>query len=470
MAEAQPPADLLNFRRFLQKNLGGLFAPGRPIFIARAPGRLDLLGGATALAGMPVLHYPLAQAVIVAVQPRLDRRILIRNLNLSRERVLTVEYRLDDLLEASGQPDWRMLRSLSAAQEKSWTGNVLAALALLYPVLEGKSRDFGVNIAIESALPAGAGLGYTGAQLTALLLALQEAYALPPGRVDLAGWGFRIEQEIMRRKCGPSDFQSYLLGREGQLALLQGEPPEISTFLAFPQNLQLLAVDTGVRQSAEWLKLNETCVSLLIGRTLLSEALSGKNSLRPEAGDSTPVSRELWQRELKKLIPYRFSGAEFLLNHPGAWEGEAEIDPEKRYMPRTLLEFAIEEAERVQAFVRLLQEGGPVLDEARCSEAGALLVASHDQFSRISGMVSDDAGWLAAAAAGMGTPAGIYGARVMPWGAAGSVVMLAKAGSTDHVHNLVSRLRSQFGRSPLLLAGTSSGAITTGVLSTHFTS
>ncbi len=98
MADTQLPADLLNFRRLLQKNLGGLFAPGRPVFIARAPGRLDLLGGATALAAMPVLHFPLSQAVIVAVQPRLDRRILIRNLNLNRERVLTGEYRLDDLL------------------------------------------------------------------------------------------------------------------------------------------------------------------------------------------------------------------------------------------------------------------------------------------------------------------------------------------------------------------------------------
>jgi len=139
-------------------------------------------------------------------------------------------------------------------------------------------------------------------------------------------------------------------------------------------------------------------------------------------------------------------------------------------MPRTMLEFVIKETDRVHALALLLQEGGPILDEAISSEAGALLAASQYHFSRISGMVSDDAGWLAAAAAGMGTSAGIYGARVMPWGAAGSVVMLVRMGATDHVQNLVSRLKSQFGRSPLLLAGTSGGAKTTGVVSAHFTS
>lgn len=469
MADTQLPADLLNFRRLLQKNLGGLFAPGRPVFIARAPGRLDLLGGATALAAMPVLHFPLSQAVIVAVQPRLDRRILIRNLNLNRERVLTVEYRLDDLLEAVAQPDWKMLRGLSAAAEKSWTGSVLAALALLYPLLQDKSCGLGVNIAIESALPAGAGLGYSGALLTALLLALQEAYALPSGKADLAEWAFRIEQEIMRRKCGPPDFQTFLFGKEGQFALLQGEPAEIKSFLPLPPNLQLLAIDTGVRRTAEWQKLNETCVSLLIGRTLLREALAGQDSLRPAAEDPASVPEELWQKVLKKMVPYRCSGAEFLRNHPGPWEGEEEVDPEKRYMPRTMLEFAIEEAGRVHAFMRLMQEGGSNPDEVHCREAGALLAASHDHFSRISGMVSEDANWLVEASERMIGEAGIYGARAMPWGAAGAVVVLCKSGKTDHVQNLISRLKSQFGKSPLLLTDSSSGAKTFGAVTAHFT-
>ena len=45
-----------------------IFDPGLPITIARAPGRLDLMGGIADYSGSLVLQWPLREATMVAVQ------------------------------------------------------------------------------------------------------------------------------------------------------------------------------------------------------------------------------------------------------------------------------------------------------------------------------------------------------------------------------------------------------------------
>src|ERR687898_381267 len=60
-------ADLLRTR--------GLCEPGAPISVARAPGRLDVMGGIADYSGSLVLQRPIAEATFAAVQ-RIDRPVL----------------------------------------------------------------------------------------------------------------------------------------------------------------------------------------------------------------------------------------------------------------------------------------------------------------------------------------------------------------------------------------------------------
>src|ERR1700722_11251295 len=55
------------------------FAVRRPIWIARAPGRLDVMGGNVDYTGGMVLQSLLREALLVAVQPRTDGLIRILN-------------------------------------------------------------------------------------------------------------------------------------------------------------------------------------------------------------------------------------------------------------------------------------------------------------------------------------------------------------------------------------------------------
>src|SRR6185436_20990410 len=52
-----------------------LFHPGADLFVGRAPGRLDVMGGIADYSGSHVLEMPIAEATFVAVQ-RNDERTL----------------------------------------------------------------------------------------------------------------------------------------------------------------------------------------------------------------------------------------------------------------------------------------------------------------------------------------------------------------------------------------------------------
>ena len=58
---------------------GGLFVRGTPIFIARAPGRLDLMGGNGDYTGGLVFESTIREATWAAAQLRPDTRIVVLN-------------------------------------------------------------------------------------------------------------------------------------------------------------------------------------------------------------------------------------------------------------------------------------------------------------------------------------------------------------------------------------------------------
>src|SRR5580698_4667887 len=62
----------------------GFFEPERTLWVARAPGRLDVMGGNVDYTGGMVLQGLLREAVWVVVQPRSDETIRILNPGAAR--------------------------------------------------------------------------------------------------------------------------------------------------------------------------------------------------------------------------------------------------------------------------------------------------------------------------------------------------------------------------------------------------
>src|SRR5882672_489979 len=58
----------------------GLFDPGRELFVARAPGRLDVMGGIADYSGSLVLEMPIFEATLAAAQRDHARKLTIVSL------------------------------------------------------------------------------------------------------------------------------------------------------------------------------------------------------------------------------------------------------------------------------------------------------------------------------------------------------------------------------------------------------
>src|SRR4029450_3731781 len=67
-----------------------LFEPQLELFVARAPGRLDVMGGIADYSGSLVLELPIAEATFVALQKDDTRQLRVVSL-IENERALTFE-------------------------------------------------------------------------------------------------------------------------------------------------------------------------------------------------------------------------------------------------------------------------------------------------------------------------------------------------------------------------------------------
>src|SRR6266542_3795478 len=110
----------------------GLFDPGRELFVARAPGRLDVMGGIADYSGSLVLQLPIFEATLVALQRDPARVLRIVSLPEDDTRKVAFEMSLTDLETASRPVDYEIARLYfqrdSAAHWAAYVAGVFLAL------------------------------------------------------------------------------------------------------------------------------------------------------------------------------------------------------------------------------------------------------------------------------------------------------------------------------------------------------
>ena len=120
----------------------GLFEPGEPIAVARAPGRLDVMGGIADYSGSLVLERPIAEATWAAVQ-RVERPVL-EVVSLGRPPL----HHPARHAGADGAPiGYDEARRLFARRRQRWAAYVVGVVLVL---------------ARERGLPLTSGLAYRG--------------------------------------------------------------------------------------------------------------------------------------------------------------------------------------------------------------------------------------------------------------------------------------------------------------------
>ena len=291
------------------------FGPGRDAIIARAPGRVNLIGEHTDYNSGYVLPFAIDRVTEVALRPRQDRRIRI--FAKAFQQTAELQLPIEDPTPTGGWQDYL-------------TG-------ILIGLSHRNDLPFGFDGAITGNIPIGAGLSSSAALEVALALGLSQLYRIELGDLDLVTLCQRAENEFVGTHCGIMDQYASLLAREDSALLLDTRSLKHRYVPLSLDNLTLLIVDSNVRRS-------------------LSE--SGYNERRRECQEALRfLQGALRDRRINSLSDLD-------------WEG---LNKVRQSIPRTLWERALhvqQENSRVLKVAKALEEGD-------IKTVGKLLFSSH---------------------------------------------------------------------------------------------
>ena len=223
MPEYAMPFEVAEFERLLQKpnsdptGLAGYFSAGE-ILLTRVPARLDVMGGIADYSGAHVCESVLGRGLAIALQPRTDRTLRIRTVQMGR-RSLPVETRIPlDYFETGGRlATYAEVRELCQSTPlSSWASYIGGSIFTLLRE-EAVPLRYGFSLLLLSAVPMNVGIGSSATAEIATLHCLQTYLGLHLTPARLAQLGQIAENQVVGAPCGIMDQITVASGKDGGL-------------------------------------------------------------------------------------------------------------------------------------------------------------------------------------------------------------------------------------------------------------
>ena len=382
-----------NIKRIYQEKFG--YAPAH---IARAPGRVNLLGEHVDYNDGFVLPAAIDRATYVAFSPTNARHSTLAAADFDSQASFTSE-----TISTKTQPDSSLL--------PEWA---LYPAGVMWSLIEESLPVLSMNAVYSSNVPRGSGLSSSASIEMAFLIAWQilGGWKLPPMKRALLGQ--KAENKYVGVNCGIMDQFASACGVENKLLLLDCRSLDWKP-IPLPENVSIVIADTTVRRkltSGEYNKRRSACEEAV---RLLKQGLPNIKSLRD-------VSVEEFNRLADKL--------------------PTEIEKRARHVVEEIARSnqaeALLEAGNVYKFGRLMNECHVSLRdlyEVSCPELNAMVNVAQSL-------------------------EGCYGARLTGAGFGGCTVNLVADESVDEFANaLASGYEKETGLHPeIYITGASNGA------------
>ena len=427
------------------------FNPSGAVTIARAPGRLDVMGGIADYSGSLVLQLPIGAAAFAAAQWSDDGRVHIRTTDPSAGHgAADVTAPLQDLLGAYAD----VRAHFTADASRRWAAYVAGAITVLHRE-RGILFNRGIRWLIASEVPAGKGVSSSAAIEVAAMQALCGLLGLALDGRKMALLCQKVENLVVGAPCGVMDQMTAACGRAGSLLALVCQPAELQPPVALPDGIEVFGIDSGIRHAVTGADYSSVRVGAFMGYRILADI----------AGPAWPgylanVTPRDWESRFREHVPERLTGAEFLSRYGGFPDTVTTIDRARAYAVRQPTAHPIYEHDRVQRFRALLQR--TPIDSTAMSELGALMFQSHQSYSDC-GLGSDGTDALVALVRQAGPARGLYGAKITGGGSGGTVAVLARKGSRGAVGDIAAAYAQQTGRPAAIIEGSSDGAVAWGI-------
>jgi len=300
-----------------------LFEGAREVFIARAPGRLDLMGGIADYSGSLVLQWPLREATLVAAQAAGDGFLQAMSLGDGASGARTCVLRGEELFPGGAPLAYEDARKRFAdAPAQAWSAYVFGVLLVLARE-RGTPPPSGLRLLIRSAVPEGKGVSSSAALEVATLRAIAAALDIRIAPRDLALLAQTAENRVVGAACGVMDQMTASCGEASRLLALLCQPAELRGTLALPDDLEVWGIDSGVRHAVSGSDYTSVRTSAFMGARMLGcdGYLANLPPSRFEGG--TPGR-----------LPEALTGADFLAAYGAIADSVTRVDPAREYAVR----------------------------------------------------------------------------------------------------------------------------------------
>jgi galactokinase len=447
-----------------------LFGQGVPLVVARAPGRLDVMGGIADYSGSLVLQWPIREATLVAVQAVSEPGLKLFSLateNGHEARTLELNSSTTRQLLEGGYAAARRWFARNPALH--WAAYVLGVLLVLERE-RGLQLNCGLRILVESKVPEGKGVSSSAALEVATMQAVTGLVGSTLEGTELARLCQMAENFVVGAPCGIMDQMTSALGQADALLSLLCQPAKVQGFVPLPSSIRFWGVDSGIRHAVSGSDYTSVRTGAFMGYRLIAELAGLKEVARSEdgilriddprwSGFLANLSPAEFDRDFAPHLPTELRGDEFLALYGGTTDSVTRVDPNQTYAVRQPTAHPIHENARVRRFATLLEAD---LNEPAWREMGELMYGSHASYSAC-GLGCDGTDLLVELVREAGPAAGLYGAKITGGGSGGTVAVLGRADAGEAIAGIARRYREATGREPYLFAGSSPGACHFGI-------
>ncbi len=350
-------------------------------FLARAPGRINLIGEHTDYNGCPVLPMAVDRDIAAVVRPRRDRKILV-----------------DSMQEGFGRREFQVDTTIPAFETGDWGNYPKAAVQWLLgsTMLGGSSPPSGAGslhgyeMLIHGTIPADGGMSSSSALVVLSALALLASNDVSADRLELAQ-GMAEAERYVGTQGGGMDQAASLNGVRDHALRIDFHPLSV-TSVPMPAGYSFVVTHSLVRAAktqGAMDRYNRRSAECRMATALIAKAIAGMARNDPRIhliGDLTPARTGLPAETLTTVPdtavkPSPYSIAE-LAEALGCTEdtvvrrfctrrdGSRWPIPAEGFKLRERLRHVLEEWSRVEQSHFTLQDG-------RMKEFGRLMDASH---------------------------------------------------------------------------------------------
>eukprot|EP00850_Spirogloea_muscicola_P015467 SM000118S25610 [mRNA] locus=s118:402012:411493:+ [translate_table: standard] len=486
---------------------GKFFCWEEDVYVTRAPGRLDVMGGIADYSGSLVLQMPIKEACHVALQrnalgtQKLWKHTEARNDGSAKAALQIVSFGADqanrapsfdmnllEFLDETGDPITYAAARKYFNQDPSrrWAAYIAGCVVVLMREFSVRFTD-GINILVASRVPEGKGVSSSAAVEVATMSALSAAYDLRLLPRELAILCQKVENEVVGAPCGVMDQMASACGEANKLLAMVCQPAEVKEHVVIPSHVQFWGLDSGIRHSVGGADYGTVRAGAFMGRKIIqaeaqarrdiaSTALARTASGLLAAGSEYVEEEQLdylcnipphrYEALYSSLLPEQMEASDFLARYDDHGDNATTLLPTRQYPIRAATSHPINENFRVQLFASLL---GAESTELQLQALGELMYQSHESYSRC-GLGSDGTDQLVSLTRhfarstqksglhGLGTS--LFGAKITGGGCGGTVCILGRrdAAAQAEVEQIQQEYKLATGHLPHRFEGSSPGA------------